>query len=88
MDVAGGFEAVDGADVGMIEGRQHPRFPREPRQAVRIAKEGTVIASDGSEIAVQAQTICIHGDSPGAVQIAKAVRDRLVANGVTLAAFV
>jgi UPF0271 protein len=33
-------------------------------------------------------SVCVHGDSPGAVQIAHAVRDRLVADGVELKAFV
>jgi 5-oxoprolinase (ATP-hydrolysing) subunit A len=49
---------------------------------------GTVTASDGSTIAVPAESVCVHGDSPGAVQIATAVRDRLSADGVTLRAFV
>jgi 5-oxoprolinase (ATP-hydrolysing) subunit A len=49
---------------------------------------GTVTASDGSTIAVRAESVCVHGDSPGAVQIATAVRDRLTADGVTLRAFV
>jgi 5-oxoprolinase (ATP-hydrolysing) subunit A len=49
---------------------------------------GTVTASDGSTIAVHAESVCVHGDSPGAVQIATAVRDRLTADGVTLLAFV
>jgi UPF0271 protein len=34
------------------------------------------------------ESICVHGDSPGAVQIAHAVRDRLVADGVELQPFV
>jgi UPF0271 protein len=48
---------------------------------------GTVRAIDGSTIAVHAESVCVHGDSPGAVQIATAVRDRLIADGVTLRAF-
>jgi UPF0271 protein len=38
-------------------------------------------------IDVHVESVCVHGDSPGAVQIASAVRDRLVAAGVELAAF-
>ncbi|MET0704825.1 MAG: LamB/YcsF family protein, partial [Mycobacterium sp.] len=34
-----------------------------------------------------AESICVHGDSPGAVQIALAVRDRLAVDGVTLTSF-
>jgi len=43
------------------------------RQALSIVERGVVIASDGSEVAVHAQTICIHGDTPGAVKIAEEV---------------
>jgi UPF0271 protein len=49
---------------------------------------GRVAAVDGSTIAVTVESICVHGDSPGAVQIAHAVRDRLVADGVKLQSFV
>jgi UPF0271 protein len=46
-------------------------------QALRIAKNGSVIARDGTEIRVEAQTICIHGDTPGAATIAAVVGQRL-----------
>jgi UPF0271 protein len=50
------------------------RNPEEAAwQALGIAERGLVIASDGSEVAVEAQTICIHGDTPGAAQIAAKV---------------
>ena len=55
-------------------------------QAVRIAERGKVIARDGTEIAVNAQTICIHGDTPGAPQIAAAVAQALRQAGITLRA--
>jgi UPF0271 protein len=55
-------------------------------QALRIARDGTVIATDGSRIAVRADTLCIHGDTPGAVTIAAAVRDALLQAGIALAA--
>ena len=48
---------------------------------------GRVTAVDGSTIPVTVESVCVHGDSPGAVQIANAVRDRLVADGVELNAF-
>lgn len=56
-------------------------------QALHIAEHGTVIAGNGSEIRVNAQTICIHGDTPGAVNIAAAVARTLRASGVTLRSF-
>lgn len=64
---------------------------REPEEiADRVAvmvRAGQVSAIDGSMIDVDAKSICVHGDSPGAVQIATAVRRRLEAEGVTLEAF-
>ena len=47
------------------------------RQALRIVEQGSVIACDGTEVFVSAQTICIHGDTPGAPQIAAAVDSTL-----------
>lgn len=44
---------------------------------VRLVGEGTVTAIDGSTVAVTAETICVHGDSPDAVTIARAVRGAL-----------
>jgi len=61
------------------------RDPEEAgRQALGIAERGVVIASDGSEVAVEAQTICIHGDTPGAPQIAATVARTLRESGVRL----
>jgi UPF0271 protein len=54
-------------------------------QAVSIARDGRVTASDGSSLAVAAETICLHGDTPGAVRIAVAVRAGLAAVGMAVA---
>ncbi|WIM86329.1 5-oxoprolinase subunit PxpA [Candidatus Mycobacterium wuenschmannii] len=48
---------------------------------------GTVTAVDGSTVAVEVESVCVHGDSPGAVRIATAVRDRLRADEIELKAF-
>jgi UPF0271 protein len=62
------------------------RDPKEAaRQALSIVEDETVIASDGSRVAVHAQTICIHGDTPGAQQIAVAVAQTLRQAGIQLA---
>lgn len=53
-------------------------------QALRIAENGSAIAQGGTEIRVQAQTICIHGDTPGAINIAAAVAHRLKDAGIAL----
>jgi 5-oxoprolinase (ATP-hydrolysing) subunit A len=63
------------------------RNPEEAAwQALGIAERGLVIASDGSEVAVDAQTICVHSDTPGAVEIASTVARTLREAGVTLCA--
>jgi 5-oxoprolinase (ATP-hydrolysing) subunit A len=56
------------------------------RQAVSIATKGQAIASDGSVVAVPAETICIHADSLGATRIAQQVHHDLLAAGVELRA--
>jgi len=53
-------------------------------QALGIAEKGSVIAHDGTEVRVAAQTICIHCDTPGAVKIAAAVSQRLKNAGIAL----
>jgi UPF0271 protein len=59
------------------------RNPEEAAwQALGIAQRGVVIASDGSEVAVDAQTLCIHGDTRGAPQIAATVVQSLRRAGV------
>ncbi len=61
------------------------RDPAEAgRQALSIVERGTVIARDGTEVAVNAQTICIHGDTPGAPQIAAKLAETLRQAGVIL----
>lgn len=50
------------------------RDPAEAaKQALSIAQRGLVTAHDGTDVRLSAQTICIHGDTPGSVQIAAAV---------------
>jgi UPF0271 protein len=54
------------------------------RRAVRMVLRGKVTTLTGDEIDLQPDTICIHGDSPGAVELARTVRGALEANGVTI----
>jgi 5-oxoprolinase (ATP-hydrolysing) subunit A len=56
-------------------------------RVVAIITTGQLTAVDGSTIQVHVESVCVHGDSPGAVQIATAVRDRLKADGIDLKAF-
>jgi UPF0271 protein len=52
-----------------------------------MVNSGQVTAIDGTAVAVSVESVCVHGDSPGAVQIATAVRDRLTAAGTDIRAF-
>ncbi|GAA0327488.1 LamB/YcsF family protein [Actinoallomurus spadix] len=56
-------------------------------RALRMAVEGVVEATDGTRIRVDARSICVHGDTPGAVGLAQAVRRSLEEAGVPLKAF-
>jgi UPF0271 protein len=56
------------------------------RQALNIVQRGTVTAGDGSEVPIDAHTICIHGDTTGAPEIAAAVARTLRRAGITLSA--
>jgi len=61
------------------------RDPTEAaRQALSIAQRGIVIAHDGTEVHLTAQTICIHGDTPGAARIAAVVVQKLREAGILL----
>jgi 5-oxoprolinase (ATP-hydrolysing) subunit A len=55
-------------------------------RAVEIAKQGSLAAVDGTRIAIAAESICCHGDTPGAVEIAAAVHTALERAGVSVAA--
>ena len=55
-------------------------------RALRLARDGVVEAVDGSLVATGAASLCVHGDSPGAVAMARAVRAALDAAGVDVAA--
>ncbi|MFE9609486.1 LamB/YcsF family protein [Streptomyces sp. NPDC006012] len=56
-------------------------------RSLDLARDGAVRAHSGARIAVRARSLCLHGDTPGAVQLARRVREHLTASGVRLAAF-
>ncbi|MGW0394739.1 LamB/YcsF family protein [Streptomyces sp. NPDC003042] len=56
-------------------------------RAVRMAAEGAVTAADGSPVAVAARSLCLHGDTPGAAELARRVREALLGAGVRVEAF-
>jgi len=52
------------------------------KRALKMAKEGRVIAVDGTTIPLEAQTLCVHGDTPTAVDLVKSIRRILKENSV------
>ena len=80
------YEA-DGTLVSRKEpGAVHEEMNIATTQAVRLATEGQVTSRNGEQISVRADTLCIHGDTPGAAEKARAVRDVLEAHGVEIRA--
>jgi UPF0271 protein len=56
-------------------------------RAVRLAQRGELVAIDGTVLPSQARSLCLHGDTPGAVEHARAVREALTTAGVSLVPF-
>lgn len=54
------------------------------RRVIRMVREGVVEAADGSEVTLRPQSICLHGDSPTAVRMARTLRARLVEAGIEI----
>ena len=57
------------------------------RRMVQLATQGTLQAIDGSVIKIAAQSICVHGDSPGAVAIAREIAAQFKASGIAVEPF-
>ncbi len=77
---------------GALVSRREPDAVLHDPQAVaarmlRLVREGVVTAIDGSTVRIDAESICVHGDSPGAVAMARELRAVLEREGVTIAAF-
>ncbi|WP_083402712.1 LamB/YcsF family protein [Curtobacterium sp. MCBA15_008] len=56
-------------------------------RVLRMVTDGLVTAVDGSDVRVQVDSVCVHGDSPDAVAMAQAIRTLLTTHGVTIAPF-
>jgi 5-oxoprolinase (ATP-hydrolysing) subunit A len=56
-------------------------------RVLTMVTAGQVTAIDGAQIPVSVESVCVHGDSPGAVAIAAAVRERLTAGGIDIRSF-
>jgi len=83
--VAEFYVDLDYADDGsLIITREHdPVAPEEAaRRGVRALREGVVRSVGGRDVPVRAETICVHSDTPGAHEVARVLRDTLVAEGL------
>lgn len=56
-------------------------------RAVGMARDGLVTAIGGEPVAVDARSLCVHGDTPGATQLAWRVRGALASAGIRVEAF-
>jgi UPF0271 protein len=56
-------------------------------RSVGLARFGVVTSHSGERVPVRARSLCLHGDTPGAVELARRVRDRLESSGVRVEAF-
>ena len=77
-------------DGSLVSRRRADAYVEDARvavdRAVRMVREGLVRAVDGNDIAIRADTICIHGDSPHAAEFAKALREGFERAGVAVRA--
>ena len=63
------------------------RDPKEAAQrALRMLREGKVLSVEGSDVDVRGETICVHGDTPGAVEFARELRSQLEREGMKISA--
>jgi UPF0271 protein len=56
-------------------------------RSLGLARDRAVISRSGARIEVSARSLCLHGDTPGAVELARRVRERLEASGIRVEAF-
>jgi UPF0271 protein len=72
----------------LVSRRQPGAVIKDPQavseRALQMVKENAVIAVDGTTIPLEAQTLCVHGDNPKAVELVKSIRDMLEADGVAV----
>jgi UPF0271 protein len=80
------YEADGSLTPRHIAGAVSSEPERAAARAVRMVRDGEVTARDGSTFSVDVDTICVHGDAPGAAELAATVRARLEQAGIVIAA--
>jgi 5-oxoprolinase (ATP-hydrolysing) subunit A len=79
-------------DDGQLVSRKKPgAVLHDPKaiadRVVRMVQDGAVVSVSGKVIKMRTDTVCIHGDTPGAVEIGRGVRQALKDAGITVAPF-
>nr|WP_321463042.1 5-oxoprolinase subunit PxpA [uncultured Cohaesibacter sp.] len=79
-------------DNGMLTSRQEEGsvihdLQKSTDQVLSMVKDGFIPTVGGKKLPVKATTVCIHGDTPGAVDVARALREALSKEGITFAPF-
>lgn len=79
-------------DDGQLVSRRKPgAVLHEPaaiaQRVVRMVQDGAVVAQSGKVIKMRTDTVCIHGDTPGAVEIGRGIRQALKDAGIAVAPF-
>jgi UPF0271 protein len=78
------------SDGSLVSRSRADALLHDPQEAaarvLRMLREGKVRSVDGVDVDVRAETICVHGDTPGAVEFARALRSQLENEGVTIRA--
>ena len=87
FEAAGEIDGLGGVAVDLTDRKRMETVLRRSVTRLRLATEGVIEAVDGSPLRLEAQSICVHGDSPAAVAMAAAIRDRLTAEGVAIRSF-
>lgn len=90
--IAEGFADRAYCADGQLVSRREPRAVISDKDAVadralRMARDGVVTTADGDELTLRVESLCVHGDSPGAVGLARAVREALTSANLTVRAF-
>ena len=77
-------------DGSLVSRTRADALLHDPEEAaarvVRMLREGKVRSVDGVDVDVRAETVCVHGDTPGAVDFARVLKSRLEKEGVTIRA--
>ena len=80
-------------DQGQLTSRKLPNAvihdaSQSTDHVLRMVTENTILTTGGKRLPVHARTICVHGDTPGAPQIARRMRDALESAGLTIESYI